>query len=168
MRKRTVLLGTLGAALVAGGAWFANLDPETRGLLAAMPTDRDVLMWKQDQREAAVATSDEAASWARLAFDALPTAIDYRLSLNDSFAFVLAERIADCILLTGDASLRALAESSAIDVHGVLWVLDQLLGNRIVAPRRLLNALLVFEADPTVRLPGRTLGAYIRRYREHG
>ena len=58
MRKRTVLLGTLGAALVAGGAWFANLDPETRGLLAAMPTDRDVLMWKQDQRDAAFRAMD--------------------------------------------------------------------------------------------------------------
>ncbi len=58
MKKRTVLLGTLGAALVAGGAWFASLDPETRGLLAAMPTDRDVLMWEQDQRDAAFRAMD--------------------------------------------------------------------------------------------------------------
>ncbi|MBK9010536.1 serine hydrolase [Novosphingobium sp.] len=58
MRKRTILLGTLAAALVAGGAWLGSLDKETRGLLAALPTDRDVLMWQQDQRDAAFRAMD--------------------------------------------------------------------------------------------------------------
>ena len=58
MRKRTIRAGALGAALIAGGAWFGSLDKETRGLLAALPTDRDVLMWKQDQRDAAFRAMD--------------------------------------------------------------------------------------------------------------
>ena len=58
MRKRTIFLGALLAALAAGGAWYASLDKETRGLLAAMPTDRDVLSWKQNQRDAAFRAMD--------------------------------------------------------------------------------------------------------------
>ena len=58
MRKRTIALGALAAVLLAGGGWYASLDQETRGLLAAMPTDRDVLMWKLDQRDAAFRAMD--------------------------------------------------------------------------------------------------------------
>lgn len=58
MRKRTWALAVAGAALLGGGAWYGSLDNETRGLLAAMPTDRDVLMWQQDQRDAAFRAMD--------------------------------------------------------------------------------------------------------------
>ena len=58
MRHRHLVLATLAAVLAAGGAWYASLDKETRGLLAALPTDRDVLSWKQSQREAAFRAMD--------------------------------------------------------------------------------------------------------------
>jgi CubicO group peptidase (beta-lactamase class C family) len=58
MRTRHVLLGLLAALLAAGGVWYTSLDKETRGLLAALPTDRDVLSWKQGQREAAFRAMD--------------------------------------------------------------------------------------------------------------
>ena len=58
MRKRTIALGVLGAVLLAGGGWYASLDQETRGLLGALPTNRDVLMWQQDQRDAAFRAMD--------------------------------------------------------------------------------------------------------------
>ncbi len=58
MKKRSIVLGALATVLVASGGWYASLDKETRGLLAAMPTDRDVLMWKQDQRDAAFRAMD--------------------------------------------------------------------------------------------------------------
>lgn len=58
MRKRTIALGALGAVLLAGGSWYAGLDQETRGLLGALPTNRDVLMWKLDQRDAAFRAMD--------------------------------------------------------------------------------------------------------------
>ncbi len=58
MRTRHLVLATLAAVLAAGGAWYASLDKETRGLLSTLPTDRDVLSWKQDQREAAFRAMD--------------------------------------------------------------------------------------------------------------
>jgi CubicO group peptidase (beta-lactamase class C family) len=58
MRIRTIALGVAGAVLLAGGGWYASLDKETRGLIAAMPTDRDVLLWSQDQRGAAFRAFD--------------------------------------------------------------------------------------------------------------
>lgn len=73
MRKRTVILGALAAVTVAGGGWYASLDKETRGLLAAMPTDRDVLMWKQDQRDAAFRAMDRLPALAE-ARDVAPAA----------------------------------------------------------------------------------------------
>lgn len=65
MRKRTMALGALAAVLLAGGGWYASLDQETRGLLAAMPTDRDVLLWKLDQRDAAFRAMDRLPVLAR-------------------------------------------------------------------------------------------------------
>src|SRR5258708_6450469 len=47
------------------------------------------------------------------------------LSIHDGFAYVLAETHKGCILLTGDGWLRTLATANSIDVHGVLWVVDQ-------------------------------------------
>lgn len=58
MRKRTILLSIAGAALLGGGAWYASLDKETRGLLAAMPTDANVLSWSLKQRDAAFRAMD--------------------------------------------------------------------------------------------------------------
>ena len=52
MKIKTILLGTLvlaGAAAVAG---WSTLDKETRGLLASLPTNRDLLFWSQPQRDA--------------------------------------------------------------------------------------------------------------------
>jgi hypothetical protein len=58
MRKRTVGLIGVAALGLAGLGWFASLDAETRGLLAALPTDRDVLMWTVPQRDAAFRAMD--------------------------------------------------------------------------------------------------------------
>lgn len=78
---------------------------------------------------------------------------DRRLQLNDCFALALAEAIDDSILLTGDASLRAVAESKGIEVHGVLWVVDELASRRVVSPRRLYEVLRFFRDDDLVFLP---------------
>ena len=58
MRKRTIALGTAALAALAGLGWYASLDAETRGLLAALPTNRDVLMWTIPQRDAAFRAMD--------------------------------------------------------------------------------------------------------------
>lgn len=78
---------------------------------------------------------------------------DRRLQLNDCYALALAEAIDESILLTGDASLRAVAESNGIEVHGVLWVIDELASRQVVSPRRLYEALSLFRDDDLVFLP---------------
>jgi predicted nucleic acid-binding protein len=87
-----------------------------------------------------------------------------RLSIHDGFAFALAEINHGCILLTGDSRLRAIGETSQIEVHGVLWVFDQILGNQLATTATLHAALSHLAADPAVRLPKRELAAYIKRY----
>jgi rRNA-processing protein FCF1 len=75
------------------------------------------------------------------------------LTFNDCFAFVLAERTPNCILMTGDRNLRDLATSSGIEVHGVLWGIDEMYNARVATLSQLYSALLLFKADSTVRLP---------------
>jgi CubicO group peptidase (beta-lactamase class C family) len=67
MRIRTLALAALAALALGGVLLFASLDAETRGLLAAFPTDRDVLLWKQGQRDAAFRALDRLPVLARAA-----------------------------------------------------------------------------------------------------
>jgi predicted nucleic acid-binding protein len=91
-----------------------------------------------------------------------------RLSIHDGFAFVLAERHAGCVLLSGDGALRSYASSCAIEVRGVLWVIDELHRHNLVTVETVLEALALFAADDTVRLPAREVAASIRRYQGLG
>lgn len=87
-----------------------------------------------------------------------------RLSIHDGFAFALAEQHAGCVLLSGDGALRTYAAACAIEVRGVLWVIDELQRHKIVPVETILEALALFAADATVRLPAREVSASIRRY----
>lgn len=87
-----------------------------------------------------------------------------QLSVHDGFAFALTESNPGCVLLTGDGALRELAENSGMDVHGVLWVIDELHSNGVGAVEALIAALHAFANDSSVHLPHRTLAAYLRRY----
>ena len=86
------------------------------------------------------------------------------LSIHDGFAFALAQSYPGCILLTGDGGLRALANEHDMEVHGVLWVIDELHRHAVCTAEILLQALQLMADDPTVRLPQRELAAYIKRY----
>ncbi len=55
--KKVASVGFL-VALLSGGAGWQSLDKETRGFLAAFPTNRDVLFWKESQRDAAFRALD--------------------------------------------------------------------------------------------------------------
>lgn len=87
-----------------------------------------------------------------------------KLSIHDGFAFALAESHAGCILVTGDGDLRTLAATHGIEVHGLLWIVEQIHQTGVKPGRDLLVALRVLEQDPTVRLPRRELTIAIRRY----
>jgi len=86
------------------------------------------------------------------------------LSIHDGFAYALAESRSGCILLTGDGPLRTFARRQKIEVHGVLWVIDELQAHAISTAGILLTALRVLASDPTVRLPPQELAAYLKRY----
>jgi CubicO group peptidase (beta-lactamase class C family) len=55
---KKILLGGLAVVLLAGGVGYASLDKETRGVLASMPTNSDVLFWSVPQRDAAFRALD--------------------------------------------------------------------------------------------------------------
>ena len=89
-----------------------------------------------------------------------------QLSIHDAFAFAIAESLEDCILLTGDGELRTLAEINRLEVHGILWVIDQVHDIGLAPTEVLLAVLHDFAHDPSVRLPHRELTARIRRYKQ--
>lgn len=63
-----------------------------------------------------------------------------QVSANDLFALVLA-RALKATLLTGDRHLRQVAAQEGIDVHGTLWVLDEMVRLRVITPPRAAEAL---------------------------
>lgn len=54
-----------------------------------------------------------------------------RLSEQDCSAIYFAKEF-DALLLTGDKHLRKVAETSRIEVRGILWILDQLVENELI------------------------------------
>ena len=58
MKLTKIALGLLAAVAVAGTAGWFSLDKETRGLLATVPTNRDLLFWTVPQRDAAFRALD--------------------------------------------------------------------------------------------------------------
>lgn len=83
------------------------------------------------------------------------------LSTYDGFALVTAEDHPGCILLTGDRRLRQLTEGREIEVHGVLWVAQQLKLHGTATDEALLSGLETWRDDQTSRLPRAVLGRMI-------
>ncbi len=84
------------------------------------------------------------------------------LSAHDCFTISLAESQPGAMILTGDQALRAQSQALNIEVHGVLWVSDQLEHHETCSAADLLAALLVLQADPVVFLPSKELAMRIR------
>jgi rRNA-processing protein FCF1 len=69
----------------------------------------------------------------------------------DLFALALA-KARGAVLLTGDRHLRKAAEQEKVPVHGTLWILDELVRQRIVTPQKAARALEKMRAKGS-RLP---------------
>jgi predicted nucleic acid-binding protein len=63
-----------------------------------------------------------------------------RVSANDLFALVLARTLKGT-LLTGDRHLAQIATQEGISVHGVLWVLDEMVRLEVITSDRAAQAL---------------------------
>lgn len=77
---------------------------------------------------------------------------DQSLSLPDAFAFALAQA-RGWPLLTGDGGLRRLAEAAQLEVHGVLWLFDELERVGACAVADLHAGLTRVSGHPRCRLP---------------
>ena len=98
----------LGSALVLGiagvGGWF-SLDKETRGLLATVPTNRDLLFWTEPQRDAAFRALDRLPILAKSHVvpasgtpSPLPTGAPLKLT-GDLDAYLAGQRSAALLVL---------------------------------------------------------------------
>ncbi|MGH9320454.1 MAG: hypothetical protein ACRD21_13360 [Vicinamibacteria bacterium] len=65
--------------------------------------------------------------------------------------------------MTSAPSRRAVLRRSG-EVHGLLWVVDEIHRNELRTASALLKALRILEQDPAVRLPRGELRASIKRY----
>lgn len=73
------------------------------------------------------------------------------VGIEDQTALFLAMDL-DAILLTGDRRLRLEGLKRQVEVRGVLWILDQLVAKRVIAPRLAAEKLRVM-LDEGARLP---------------
>ena len=87
------------------------------------------------------------------------------LAWNDCLALRLAEETEAAILLTGDGTLRRIATDNEIEVHGVIWALDEFHRHALVEPARLIAAIQALLDDPLVFLPDGELRQRLRRLR---
>lgn len=86
-----------------------------------------------------------------------------QLSTPDTFAFAIAES-RGWGLLTGDGTLRKLATAEQLDMHGVLWVFDQLADGAHVDFDRLHGGLSALAAHPRCRLPAKDVQERLARF----
>ncbi|MGH6712325.1 MAG: type II toxin-antitoxin system VapC family toxin [Bradyrhizobium sp.] len=85
-----------------------------------------------------------------------------KLTAEDCFSLVLAEDIVDSILLTGDAELRNIAVGKGCEVHGVIWVTDEIQTGGLLTNRKLIDCLNAWLNDPLIRLPAGLLQARLK------
>ncbi len=120
--KKVALVGLAVLALAAAAAWF-SLDKETRGLLASLPTNRDLLFWSEPQRDAAFRALDRLPVLAKVRVippattpTPLPPGPPLPLPL-DLDAYMAGQRSA-AILIVHDGKLRLERYGLGFDASG--------------------------------------------------
>jgi len=105
MKLRKIALGLVAALVVVAAAGWFSLDKETRGLLATLPTNRDVLFWNQAQRDAAFRALDRLPVLAKSHVVAaggqprpLPAGAPLKLAL-DVDAYMAGQRAAGLVVV---------------------------------------------------------------------
>jgi CubicO group peptidase (beta-lactamase class C family) len=111
MKIRKIALGLVLGIVAAVGAGWASLDKETRGLLATLPTNRDLLFWNEAQRDAAFRALDRIPILAKARVVPaggkplpLPAGAPLKLPL-DVDAYMAGQRSA-ALLIVHDGKLR--------------------------------------------------------------
>jgi len=123
MKLRSIAATALVSLVAVGTAGWFSLDPETRGLLATFPTNRDLLFWTQPQRDAAFRALDRLPILAK-ARDVpaggtvlpLPPGPPLELAL-DVDEYMAGQRSA-ALLVVHDGKLRLERYGLGFDEHG--------------------------------------------------
>jgi len=123
LKLKKIALWSLAAIVVAAGAAWFSLDKETRGLLATVPTNRDLLFWSQPQRDAAFRALDRLPILAKARIvpagatpSPLPPGPPLKLDV-DVDAFMAGQRSA-ALIIVHDGKLRLERYGLDFDVHG--------------------------------------------------
>jgi len=123
MQLRKIALGFVAALVVAGTAGWLGLDKETRGLLATLPTNRDVLFWSESQRDAAFRALDRLPVLAKVrvvAAGATPRPLTAGAPLKlalDVAAYMAGQRAAGLVVVH-DGRIRLERYGLGFDEHG--------------------------------------------------
>jgi predicted nucleic acid-binding protein len=80
-----------------------------------------------------------------------------KLSAEDCFSLVLAQDNQESILLTGDAVLRTVATAMGCEVHGAIWVTDEICRCGLLPDQHVAKCLQAWLDDDLVRLPSAEL-----------
>lgn len=123
MKPRKIGAAAVIAIVVAAAAGWFSLDKETRGLLATLPTNRDVLFWSQAQRDAAFRALDRLPILAKAhvvpaggAPRPLPPGPPLKLPV-DVDAYMAAQRSA-ALIIVQDGKVRLERYGLGFDAHG--------------------------------------------------
>jgi CubicO group peptidase (beta-lactamase class C family) len=108
------ILGGIAAIAVAAGVGYATLDQDQRDLLAHMPTDRNVLFWSVEQRDAAFR-----------AMDALPVLAKTNTIAAGGTAYPLPEGLPLQLETDVDAYMKAQRTSALVVVLDGKVVLEK-------------------------------------------
>ena len=100
------ILGLLAIVLLAGGIGYAMMDKDQRNLLANLPTDRNVLFWSVEQRDAAFR-----------ALDAMPILADARVIEAGEATYPLPEGELDLSSVDIDAYMLSQRSSAVVILH---------------------------------------------------
>jgi len=86
-----------------------------------------------------------------------------KLSLPDIASYLNALDVKG-ILLTGDQNLRSFAKNY-VEVHGFLWVIDMIVGKKLINPLIAIKIIKDLLEDPNVRLPLVECKIYIKKWK---
>lgn len=64
-----------------------------------------------------------------------------KLSREDLSVYFYAKELTDCMILTGDNRLRKEAQRQGFEVHGILWVFEQILENQLIEAQNAIELL---------------------------
>ena len=81
----------------------------------------------------------------------------WRFEQGHCFSLVLAQDNQESILLTGDAVLRTVATAMGCEVHGAIWVTDEICRCGLLPDQHVAKCLQAWLDDDLVRLPSAEL-----------